>query len=114
MLAKEQRSLLVISDYKETMAARIVAAAFGSSLTCLLGVGLVKDRLEVSTEGKKHFCVENRKFDPNCGDFKIFSGSAHPELAKNIAKHLGAALQPAAIGKFNDGEVSIKVSSCVV
>ena len=63
------------------------------------------------TEYKKHICSSERRFVPNCGDLKIFSGSAHPDLAKNIAENLGTNLLPANVARFNDGEIAIKVSN---
>jgi len=39
---------------------------------------------------------------------KIFSGSSHPQLTEEIAKHLGVEIGSVSRGKFNDGEISIK------
>lgn len=97
------------------MWARLAGSAVASGAVTLAAINLIQDKVKVSdTQGKKHNCVANRKFDPHCGDFKIFSGSAHPELARNVAKNLGTALQPASIGKFNDGEIGIKVGLFVL
>ena len=86
-----------------------------SGAVTLAAINLMQEKTKVSeTKAKKHNCVANRTFDPQCDDFKIFSGSAHPELARNVAKNLGTALQPASIGKFNDGEVGIKVGFIVL
>ena len=63
-----------------------------------------------ATRRKNHVCVKEGKFVQNCGDLKIFTGTSHTELAGNIAKHLGTSIQPATVGRFNDGEVAVKVS----
>src|ERR1700736_5255018 len=38
-------------------------------------------------------------------EVKIFSGSAHPELAKRIAQSMGAPLGDATVTSFPDGEI---------
>ncbi|MFO0443261.1 MAG: ribose-phosphate diphosphokinase, partial [Betaproteobacteria bacterium] len=38
----------------------------------------------------------------------IFSGNANPQLAKDIATHLGIELGQAHVGKFSDGEVTVE------
>ncbi|HEV2177933.1 MAG TPA: ribose-phosphate pyrophosphokinase [Terriglobia bacterium] len=40
---------------------------------------------------------------------KIFSGNAHPALAKEICQHLGMALGDADVGRFPDGEVRVQL-----
>lgn len=42
-------------------------------------------------------------------ELKVFSGSAHPELAREIAGHLGLPLGQARIGRFPDSEVSFQI-----
>jgi ribose-phosphate pyrophosphokinase len=39
----------------------------------------------------------------------LFSGSAHPELAQSIARHLGMRLGRINVGHFSDGESSIEI-----
>jgi N-terminal domain of ribose phosphate pyrophosphokinase len=88
------------------------AAALLSGVATMVGLGVVRNdegKVAETNAARKHACTNEKKFNSNCGDFKIFSGSAHTELANNIAKNLGTSLSPAAIGRFNDGEVSIKV-----
>jgi len=43
------------------------------------------------------------------GEMKIFSGSAHPELAREIAEHLGLPLGQARLRRFPDTEVSFQI-----
>jgi ribose-phosphate pyrophosphokinase len=43
------------------------------------------------------------------GDLKIFSGSAHPQLAKEIADFLGLPLGQARLRRFPDSEVSFQI-----
>jgi ribose-phosphate pyrophosphokinase len=43
------------------------------------------------------------------GDLKIFSGSAHPQLAKDIADFLGISLGQARLRRFPDSEVSFQI-----
>ncbi len=40
----------------------------------------------------------------------IFSGSAHPELAKDICKYLKVKLSDALVGKFSEGETRVKIN----
>lgn len=44
---------------------------------------------------------------------KLFSGRAHPELAKRICEHLGLPLGRAIMGNFPDGEISCKIDEDV-
>jgi len=43
----------------------------------------------------------------------IFSGNAHPELAKNICKYLKVKLSDAFVGKFSEGEIRVKINENV-
>src|SRR5215204_1474680 len=43
------------------------------------------------------------------GQLKLFSGSAHPALAKEIAEHLGIPLGVARLHRFPDTEVSFQI-----
>jgi ribose-phosphate pyrophosphokinase len=42
-------------------------------------------------------------------ELKVFSGSAHPELAKEIADHLGIPIGQARLRRFPDTEVSFQI-----
>ncbi|MBL0389097.1 ribose-phosphate diphosphokinase [Tumebacillus sp. ITR2] len=44
---------------------------------------------------------------------KIFSGNANPELAKEIADHVGVPLGNASVIRFSDGEIRIKITESV-
>jgi len=50
---------------------------------------------------------------PRFADLAIFSGSANPELAKDIAKELGVNLGRVSIKKYADGEIGIRVKENV-
>jgi ribose-phosphate pyrophosphokinase len=43
----------------------------------------------------------------------VFSGNAHPELAKNICKYLGIQLADALVGRFSEGEIRVKINDNV-
>jgi ribose-phosphate pyrophosphokinase len=43
------------------------------------------------------------------GELKLFSGSAHPELAKEIAQHLGLLMGQCRLRRFPDSEVSFQI-----
>lgn len=43
------------------------------------------------------------------GDLKLFSGSAHPALASEIAKFLGVPMGRSCLRRFSDGEVSFQI-----
>ena len=45
----------------------------------------------------------------NHGQLKIFSGSAHPALTKEIAEHLGTTVGAARLHRFPDTEVSFQI-----
>jgi ribose-phosphate pyrophosphokinase len=40
---------------------------------------------------------------------KVFTGNAHPELAREICEHLGVPLSEAFVGRFPDGEVRLQI-----
>jgi ribose-phosphate pyrophosphokinase len=43
----------------------------------------------------------------------IFSGRAHPALARDIAFHLGLSIGRIAVGRFSDGEISVEINENV-
>jgi len=43
----------------------------------------------------------------------VFSGNAHPELAKDICKYLKVNLSDAFVGRFSEGEIRIKINDNV-
>lgn len=43
----------------------------------------------------------------------IFSGNAHPELAKTVAQHLRVPLGKADVGRFSDGETAVEIKENV-
>jgi ribose-phosphate pyrophosphokinase len=47
------------------------------------------------------------------GDLAVFTGTAHPELARKIATYLGIEVGHAAVGRFPDGEVNVKIDDDV-
>jgi len=40
---------------------------------------------------------------------KIFAGNAHPKLAKDISDYIGIPLGQVEVGRFSDGEISVKI-----
>jgi ribose-phosphate pyrophosphokinase len=52
---------------------------------------------------------EERLVPTHNGDLKIFSGSAHPDLAREIADGLGVSVGRAALRRFSDTEVSFQI-----
>ena len=42
--------------------------------------------------------------------YKIFSVTANPKLAKDIAEHLGMSVGKADIKRFSDGEISVQIN----
>jgi ribose-phosphate pyrophosphokinase len=53
------------------------------------------------------------KLQRNSFELKILSGTANPELSKEIAKHLKTKLSPITIKKFADGETYVKIGENV-
>lgn len=47
------------------------------------------------------------------GPLRIFTGNAHPQLAKDIADSMNASLSSASVGKFKCGEVSVVINESV-
>jgi ribose-phosphate pyrophosphokinase len=45
--------------------------------------------------------------------YKIFSGSANPQLANDIAQHLGMNVGKADIKRFSDGEISVQIKESI-
>ncbi|CAA6816607.1 MAG: Ribose-phosphate pyrophosphokinase (EC [uncultured Sulfurovum sp.] len=45
--------------------------------------------------------------------YMLFSGTANPELAQKISKHLDLPLAEARIKKFSDGEINVKIEESV-
>lgn len=43
----------------------------------------------------------------------LFTGNAHPELARSIAHHLQINLGSALVGKFSDGEIAVEIEENV-
>ena len=43
------------------------------------------------------------------GDMMVFTGTANPELAKKVAKHMGLELGRATVDRFSDGEVMVEL-----
>ncbi|MGM0419831.1 MAG: ribose-phosphate diphosphokinase [Bacillota bacterium] len=44
---------------------------------------------------------------------KIFTGNCHPRLAEDICSYLGTELVSSEIGRFSDGEISVKIEETV-
>jgi len=57
---------------------------------------------------KSHPCTSYNEYQSDCPELVIFSGNAHNQLAKDIAKNMGRSVGKSRIGKFNDGEISVK------
>ncbi len=49
----------------------------------------------------------------NGDELKIFSGSANPELAEEIAEYVGVPLGNCEVTRFSDGEISISIGESV-
>lgn len=47
------------------------------------------------------------------GNLRILTGNANPELAKEIADHIGVKLCDAYVGHFNNGETQVMISESV-
>lgn len=47
------------------------------------------------------------------GHMEVFSGTAHPELAKEIAENLGTTLSPLSVSRFPDGEIHVRIDASV-
>jgi ribose-phosphate pyrophosphokinase len=43
------------------------------------------------------------------GNLMVFTGSANPVLAEEVAKHLGIELGRAHVGTFSDGETTVEL-----
>jgi len=45
--------------------------------------------------------------------YKIFSGTANPDLTKKVADHLGMTVGKADIKRFSDGEISVQIQESI-
>lgn len=55
-------------------------------------------------------CVMQCGMNTGYGDLMVFSGRAHPELSKGIARELGLRLCDAEVSSFPDGETYVKIN----
>ena len=46
-------------------------------------------------------------------EIKIFTANATPEVAGEIAKHLGVPLGKSEVKKFSDGEIAVSINESV-
>ena len=53
--------------------------------------------------------TKHQKQKKNNGDMVLLAGSSHPELAKEIAKHLGIPLGDVLLGRFPEGEIQLQI-----
>ena len=51
----------------------------------------------------------SRKDPKNAREIKLFTGNANPQLAAEIADHLGVPIGKATVTRFEDGEVNVMV-----
>jgi ribose-phosphate pyrophosphokinase len=49
----------------------------------------------------------------NIQDIKIFTGRANPDIAEDIAKHLGGSLGTLQIKNFSDGEIYVRINESI-
>ena len=47
------------------------------------------------------------------GRLEIFTGNANPDLAREIAKHLGIPLGNSSVSTFSDGEIQVRIKETV-
>ncbi|MCE3578479.1 ribose-phosphate pyrophosphokinase-like domain-containing protein, partial [Campylobacter jejuni] len=45
--------------------------------------------------------------------YKIFSGSANVEFARQVSKYLSLPLSDAGVKRFSDGEISVQIDESV-
>ncbi|MDI3538396.1 MAG: ribose-phosphate pyrophosphokinae [Bacillota bacterium] len=50
---------------------------------------------------------------PDQRRLKVFSGNAHPELAREIAAYIGVPLGAAKVGRFSNGEIQVVIDESV-
>ncbi|AWD32240.1 Ribose-phosphate pyrophosphokinase [Candidatus Kinetoplastibacterium sorsogonicusi] len=49
----------------------------------------------------------------NYNDFMVFTGTANPKLAMDVASYLGISLGKISVGKFSDGEIMVEIKENV-
>lgn len=59
----------------------------------------------------KRKAMSNKTLDPS--EVRFFSGSSHPKLAMNIAKHLGVELEETHISRFSNDNLYIQLGESV-
>ncbi len=45
--------------------------------------------------------------------YKVFSGTAHPEFAREMVQYLGVPLSQATVSRFSDGEINVQIKESV-
>jgi ribose-phosphate pyrophosphokinase len=65
--------------------------------------------MAVQTKSMKRPLSGEGLMSTGLGDLKVFSGSAHPHLAREIAEFLGIPLGQARLRRFPDSEVSFQI-----
>jgi len=56
---------------------------------------------------------ENEDHATNIGDLAVFTGNAHPQLARNICRHLGVQLGQAQVFSFSNENIFVKIDENV-
>ncbi len=57
--------------------------------------------------------VRERKAPGSRTELRILSGTANPELAREVAEYMGLSLSPVKISPFSDGEIYVQVQESV-
>lgn len=68
---------------------------------------------KASKAGQHHGNNDWRVKEVNHGPLRLFTGNAHPELAKAIAEQMGVPLSRATVKRFNCGEIDVRIDESV-
>ncbi|KAF4668447.1 Ribose-phosphate pyrophosphokinase 2 [Perkinsus chesapeaki] len=93
--------------------------AGGLALNYTFGSHVAQCETTVSKEDPMYRSKENKPVqkphdgEPHHEEITVFAGSANRKLAESICEHLGTHLGKVALGRFADGEVSLRIQESI-
>lgn len=82
---------------------------FASAFAIAFGIAWYKKRSGPAEAEESQPFQSKLYTDSNIAHLKVFTGTGNPELSREIAAHLGTHLSRAQLGRYADGEISVKI-----
>ena len=70
---------------------------------------ILPNNKHIATIKKQAGQEETTMLNEAYSNIKLFTCNSHPELAEEIARHMGVQLGKATVTKFSDGEISVSI-----